>query len=149
MGASKYFTARPKRLGMPQQHQRMSARHPQFRLLALKPHLAEWQGLVQPSPLSDAYTVRVRYEKYKGPRILVVSPALRLREGAASIPHTYVGNRLCLYYPDYEEWSSDKYIAETIVPWISLWLLYYEAWLATGEWLGGGIEHGGGGKTQE
>ena len=134
---------------MPQQHQRMSALHPQFSLLELKPHLAAWQGRVQPSPLSDTYTVRVRYEKYKGPRILVISPVLRLREGAASIPHTYVGNKLCLYYPDYEEWSSDKYIAETIVPWVSLWLLYYEGWLATGEWLGGGIEHGGGSKTQE
>ena len=29
---------------------------------------------------------------------------------------------------------------ETIVPWASLWLYYYEVWHATGEWLGGG-EH--------
>jgi hypothetical protein len=127
---------------MPQQHQRMSARHPQFRLVVLRPNLAEWQGGVQPSPLGDTYTVRVRYEKYKSPLILVVSPELRLHEDAASIPHTYVGNKLCLHYPDYEEWSSDKYVAETIVPWVSLWLLYYEGWLATGKWLGGGIEHG-------
>jgi hypothetical protein len=28
---------------------------------------------------------------------------------------------------------------ETIVPWISEWLMYYELWLSTGEWLGGGI----------
>jgi hypothetical protein len=104
---------------------------------------------VQPSPLSDTYTVRVRYVKDKAPLILVVSPTLKMREGAASIPHTYVGTKLCLYYPDYEEWSSDKYIAETIVPWISLWLLYYEGWLATGEWLGGGIEHGNGEKRED
>jgi hypothetical protein len=133
---------------MPQQHQRMSARHPQFKLLALKPTLAEWQGHMQPSPLSDTYIVRVRYVKYKSPRILVVSPTLKLREGAASIPHTYVGNKLCLYYPNCEEWSSDKYIAETIVPWISLWLFYYEGWLATGQWFGGGIEHGNGEKRE-
>lgn len=30
------------------------------------------------------------------------------------------------------------YISETTVPWLSLWLLHYEAWHAIGEWLGGG-----------
>jgi hypothetical protein len=30
------------------------------------------------------------------------------------------------------------YIHESIVPWTSLWLYYYEIWHATGEWLGGG-----------
>jgi hypothetical protein len=31
-------------------------------------------------------------------------------------------------------------ISEYIVPWISLWLFFYETWLITGEWLGGGHE---------
>jgi len=134
---------------MPQQQQRMTAKHPQFKLLELKPQVGLWQGLVQPTPLSDIYTIRIRYEKYKGPQVLVIKPALRLREGSVSIPHTYVGNRLCLYYPDYDEWSSDKYLAETIVPWISLWLFYYETWLATGQWLGGGVKHSGDKKQDE
>jgi hypothetical protein len=31
-------------------------------------------------------------------------------------------------------------IANTLVPWTSEWLAYYEAWLTTGgEWLGGGV----------
>ena len=29
-------------------------------------------------------------------------------------------------------------IAETIVPWASEWLFYYEIWKGTGEWYGGG-----------
>lgn len=29
-------------------------------------------------------------------------------------------------------------ISDTIIPWVADWLLYYELWLATGEWLGGG-----------
>lgn len=29
-------------------------------------------------------------------------------------------------------------IANTIIPWTIEWLYYYELWLATGEWLGGG-----------
>jgi hypothetical protein len=30
-------------------------------------------------------------------------------------------------------------IALTIIPWLLEWLVYYEAWLVTGEWLGGGV----------
>lgn len=32
-------------------------------------------------------------------------------------------------------------IAETIVPWTALWLLYYELWLETDEWLGPEAPH--------
>jgi hypothetical protein len=46
--------------------------------------------------------------------------------------------RLCLYLPSADEWMPTQLIAETIVPWTSLWLFYYETWHATGEWLGGG-----------
>ena len=52
----------------------------------------------------------------------------------------YEQDRLCLYLPGTGEWTSDKPIALTIVPWTSLWLYFYEVWRATGEWLGGGIE---------
>jgi len=119
----------------------MSVLHPNFGLLNLRPKLVSWQGQVKPLPLSDTYTVQIRYEKYRGPQVWIISPKLELHDGYSSIPHTYVGDYLCLYYPDYDEWTSAKYVAETIVPWISLWLMYYEAWLATGEWLGGGIKH--------
>ena len=40
----------------------------------------------------------------------------------------------------YSEFNSSKLIANTIIPWTVEWLYYYELWLATGEWLGGG-EH--------
>jgi hypothetical protein len=32
-------------------------------------------------------------------------------------------------------------VADTTVPWTALWLYHYEVWHATGEWLGGGIDH--------
>ena len=32
-------------------------------------------------------------------------------------------------------------IATSIVSWLAVWLVYYEIWRTTGEWLGGGIEH--------
>ena len=31
-----------------------------------------------------------------------------------------------------------NWIADTIVPWAQEWLYYYEIWLATNEWCGGG-----------
>ena len=53
----------------------------------------------------------------------------------------YAPDRPCLFYPAGREWRSDMKIATSIVPWLSLWLYYYEVWLATGEWEGGGISH--------
>jgi hypothetical protein len=65
---------------------------------------------------------------------------LRPRSATEQIPHLYPGEYLCLYRPKYLEWTSQDYIAETIIPWASLWLYYFEIWHAIGEWLGGG-EH--------
>lgn len=31
-------------------------------------------------------------------------------------------------------------LADTIVVWASEWLFFYESWLLTGDWLGGGHE---------
>jgi hypothetical protein len=43
--------------------------------------------------------------------------------------------------PGSGEWTNRKLIATTIIPWLMLWLLYYELWHATGIWQGGGVEH--------
>jgi hypothetical protein len=45
-----------------------------------------------------------------------------------------------LFLPGSGEWRSDLHVATTIVPWLSEWLYFYEAWRVTGEWFGGG-EH--------
>ena len=37
-------------------------------------------------------------------------------------------------------------IDQTIVPWTALWLFYFEEWLFSDEWKGGG-EHPGGGNS--
>jgi hypothetical protein len=52
----------------------------------------------------------------------------------------YFQKHLCLYQPKYREFRSSDFISDTIIPWISLWLYYYEKWHVTGKWLGGG-EH--------
>lgn len=77
----------------------------------------------------------------------VPSSSLRERVPLERIPHVYPGKRLCLYLPRSGEWTHEKYISETIVPWTSLWFYYYEVWDATGEWLGGG-EHPSSGEKE-
>jgi uncharacterized protein len=60
------------------------------------------------------------------------------------VPHVYrLGHKpefpaLCLFDPKQDEWSPDEFIADKIIPWAIKWLFYYEVWLATGEWQGGG-----------
>ncbi len=100
-----------------------------------------WTGVLQPTALSREYTVSVEYNLGKSPRTCVVDPILLVPAGQ-TLPHVYSQKEqhLCLYYPfGNSEWNSSMCIARTIVPWASEWLFYYELWLATGKWLGGGI----------
>ncbi len=96
-----------------------------------------WEHKITPSQLSQSYTVRLAYKFAKPPQVNVLDPELIAPEGKR-LPHTYPGKRLCLYYPGIGNWRGDMLLAETIVPWISEWLYYYEIWLVTGERHGGG-----------
>ena len=98
-------------------------------------------GVVQPTPLSESYRVRIVYGHGSTPAAYVESPALRARDDGTPIPHVYPGPRPCLYLPGSGEWTNRKAVATTIIPWLLLWLTYYELWHATGEWQGGGVEH--------
>lgn len=56
------------------------------------------------------------------------------------VPHVFSDMSLCLHLHD--EWHADMLISESVIPWASEWLLHYELWLVTEEWLGGGHELG-------
>lgn len=96
-------------------------------------------GKVRPDDICREYTVQVRYGGGQ-PKVTVIDPPLESRPDGAPIPHMYDQERLCLFHPKYRDWTQSKLLANTIIPWISEWLYFYEIWLATGEWLGGG-EH--------
>lgn len=96
-------------------------------------------GRLQPTPLSREYEVEFSQRGGKSPEARVLSPRLERGPNDEEIPHMYGQERLCLFLPTGEEWKPSDPIALTIVPWASLWLAYYETWLATGEWLGGGV----------
>ncbi|MES2457886.1 MAG: hypothetical protein V4594_20170 [Bacteroidota bacterium] len=99
------------------------------------------KAVIQPTPLSDCYTVRVSYRHNTSPIITVLNNKLKPRVPKGNIKHTYRDGSLCLFYPKAKEWTEKDLISQTIVPWISVWLYYYEIWFVTGQWLGGGIEH--------
>lgn len=100
-------------------------------------------GPVQPTAWSPVYKVRIWYgpkgKKYVS-KVHVLYPPLKKGPNGERIPHTYPGEELCLFLPRLKEFTQSRYICKTIVPWISLWLYYYEMWHMTGKWLGGG-EH--------
>lgn len=100
-----------------------------------------WRYSASPFPLSRDYTVRIEFWPTGKLQIFVDSPDLHALSGGRRIPHLYQQQppRLCLYLPRTYEWQSWMRIDQTIVPWTALWLFYFEEWLASDEWKGGGI----------
>lgn len=98
------------------------------------------KGIIKPTELSKEYSVKLVYVLGEIPELTVMNPPLETNSVGESSPHLYKGDLLCVYHPLKNEWDSSKIIADTIIPWISLWLYYYEVWLVTGVWKGGG-EH--------
>jgi hypothetical protein len=127
-----------RRLDGQEQSTRLLAALPTFRRVARgNPYV--WEGTIRPTELSDEYRVRITHDVRRlRPDVEVIDPKLVTREDGKRIPHTFSRERLCLHLP--AEWHSSMFIHQTIVPWASLWLYYYEVWHATGLWLGGGHE---------
>jgi hypothetical protein len=99
-----------------------------------------------PSPISATYTVQITYEPSKRPNVEVITPKLMSLPGKR-IPHTFSDGTLCLHLD--HEWNSAKFVANTILPWTAFWLYFYEVWLLTGDWEGGGHEPPQAGKARE
>lgn len=101
-----------------------------------------WKGTLQPTDTSPRYTVKISYrfdnQFSKAPRVWVLSPEIH-----PNAKHRYRDQSLCLYYPKDRSWTPYKFISETIVPWTSLWLLFYEIWLDTDHWYGSEVAHTG------
>lgn len=81
------------------------------------------------------------YKRGEHPNVFVEEPDLKVLAEGKRIEHLYSQEtvELCLWLPSTGQWNSRMSIAETIMPWTVLWLYYFEDWLATGNWRGGGI----------
>ena len=133
----KYFPRKHART-VDQQIVNMQASFPSFICKRYRDTVS-WIGRIRPTPLSNIYEVEVRYHIGKNPRVFVLNPKLEKPNKEKNIPHTYTDKEPCVYYPQYGEWSNDKFVADTIIPWTILWFFFYEVWLATGIWFGEGI----------
>jgi hypothetical protein len=102
-------------------------------------------GTIQPEEGCDRYKVTIKYLKGSFPKVYITEPFIR----PSSKCHIYSDGSLCLY--DYREspWNELMMIHETIIPWTAEWLVFYELWKITGEWLGLAAPHGAGGKSPE
>jgi len=105
-------------------------------------HGFNYEFSAKPTPLSRTYTILIIMKKIKGPKVYVTSPKLSELADGRKIPHLYSQKeqRLCLYHPRDRDWHHGKYIARTIAPWTYLWLFFFEEWLLSDDWKGGG-EH--------
>jgi len=127
-----------KPLTIMEQYSHLSQTFPRFKCTAKRGEL-KIRGQISPSTISSTYTFTLNYRLQSNPRVRIIEPQLEKPDGR-NPPHLYSDGSLCLYYPKYYEWKSTMLIGETIIPWTSLWLFYYEIWLVTGAWFGKG-EH--------
>lgn len=94
-------------------------------------------------PFENSLDYRVLFfqERNKKPKTYILSPNIYELTNGKEPPHVYEFNeslcRLCLNLPS--EVDTNKYY-DYVIPWISDWLAYFEMWLITGEWYGGGHE---------
>lgn len=123
------------RLSVAMQNLYMQRRFPQFKF-CWENGIGIWRGTLQPTPVSPVYHILIKYNIGLVPRVWVLSPELK-----ATAPHRYQDGYLCLYWDKEWAWFPDQDITKTIVPWVALWLYYYEIWLDTNEWLAEAAPH--------
>lgn len=101
-----------------------------------------WRGPIRPTPVSRAYDVRLDYQVGESPQVVVETPDLKGLADGRKLPHVYkqFPPQLCLYLPRTGEWKPTLRLDETMLPWSTIWFFYFEEWLESDDWKGGG-EH--------
>lgn len=99
-----------------------------------------WDFALRPSVMSRKYVVHLEYRLHGSPSVEVRTPDLVSLADDRKLPHVYSQRpvSLCLYMPNTGQWHRGLSLADTIVPWTYLWLDYFEEWLVSDEWQGGG-----------
>ena len=101
-------------------------------------YLLTSEGWIRGNALTRRYRIRIEYRREYHPHAYVVEPSLELRRPKQPVAHTIGPKEPCLYTKERGDWNSRMFIGQTIVPWLMEWLVFYELWLATGTWYGGG-----------
>lgn len=106
----------------------------------LKRDKLTWHFTAQPTPISRCYQIEIVLERFDTPDVFVREPDISILASGRDIPHVYHDPlKLCLFHPKKNQWHNGLRLDETIIPWTTLWLYYFEEWLVTDKWKGGGI----------
>jgi hypothetical protein len=101
----------------------------------------DWRYWMHPTAMSRDYLVHIDLRRGEPPKIFIREPDLTILADGRELPHVYHDPiRLCLFLPGTDEWVGSMRIDQTFVPWTATWLYYFEEWLSSDEWKGGG-EH--------
>ncbi|MBD3861974.1 hypothetical protein [Olleya marilimosa] len=114
---------------------------PNLKIIKSKGNNFEIEIKLRPTTLSEEYDVKICFDKFLGVNVYVINKKLKIAKNRTKLPHIYPpfnAQRLCLYSPKKRQWTREKLLVSTILPWASEWLQFYELWLVNGDWLGGG-----------
>jgi hypothetical protein len=92
-----------------------------------------WTGPIAPTPTSETYRVRLEAVAHREARLFVLEPLL-VPDNRQRLPHVYPDGSLCLNLR--HQWRPHMLFTDTVLPWASQWLLFYELWRVTGVWHG-------------
>lgn len=137
-----------------EQDDRLRSTYPSFRLTSDIGLYGTWEGFL--TPISQKYRIWIRYVpeifldkvtlKYGYVSVKVLDPVVAPdpRGTGELTPHVYRYRQpidrpaLCAWDPGDEPFSPTRFIADEIIPAVIRWLVFYEDWLDTGVWRGGG-----------
>lgn len=126
--------SQPKRPDIGLQNFTIQKRFPNFQLYNNDRKNIYWIGYLQPKPDAEIYKVMIKYDL--SPKVYVLEPEI-----LSGSPHRYSDTSLCLFHPNDRSYSFDMLLSDTIIPWTSEWLYFYEIWLKDGVWWGKEAPH--------
>lgn len=85
----------------------------------------------------DKYSIRIEFQAGFEPKVFITSHDIK----PSNEIHIYKEGHLCLFYPGDLKWKNNLKVAEYIIPWVAEWIVFYELWLMTGEWMGAEAPH--------
>lgn len=94
-------------------------------------------AMLQPLHYTDEYEVEMIFSGKSVPKIYLKSPKIPVNYEI----HMYAEGNLCLFYPPDFKWTESTSAADSIIPWINEWIVYYEIYKISGVWEGPAAPH--------
>lgn len=95
-------------------------------------------GEYQPTTESEIYKYRIKYNPKSRPVVHIKSHEISYNDDIHMYPKD---NSLCLYHKTDLAWDTSYNLYDTIIPWTHEWIVFYELYLITGEWLHPFVPH--------